>query len=87
MEAKNSITLYWCGKHKNWFVLNCPDCMLDANEADIKREGIKEVVEWIEHVRGREWDHGELWHCIPDTALQTQLKKWGVAPELGKEKE
>ena len=44
MEAKQSITLNWCEKHKNWWVTNCPDCMLDANEEDIKQDGRKEVI-------------------------------------------
>ena len=45
MEAKYSITLTWCSKHKNWWVTNCPDCMVDANEESIKHEGRMEVVE------------------------------------------
>jgi len=45
MAAK--ITITWCEKHKNWWVTNCPDCMIDANEESIKREGRKEVIEGI----------------------------------------
>ncbi|MFH1231240.1 MAG: hypothetical protein V1709_07055 [Planctomycetota bacterium] len=48
MENKFDITLYWCNKHKNWWVTNCPDCMIDANEESIKREGTREMVKWIE---------------------------------------
>jgi len=43
--AKNSFTLTWCEKHKNWWVTNCPDCMVDANEESIKREGRGEMLE------------------------------------------
>ncbi len=41
MEAKNNITLTWCEKHKNWWVTNCPDCMVDNNEESIKREVVE----------------------------------------------
>ena len=57
MVAK--ITITWCAKHKNWWVTNCPDCMIDANEESIKREGRKEVVEWLK-------EHTEICHHYID---------------------
>jgi len=34
------ITLTWCKKHKNWWVTNCPDCMVDSNEPAIRKSAM-----------------------------------------------
>lgn len=47
MKPEDDIQLWWCAKHRQWANLNCPECMLEINESDIKREGMREVVEWI----------------------------------------
>jgi len=47
MKARDSFSLSWCEKHENWYQYNCPDCMVDTNEQDIKMAGIKGVVEWV----------------------------------------
>ena len=75
MEAKNSITLTWCEKHTNWWVTNCPDCMLDANEESIKREAIREVAEWV---------NSHIVFAFPYAKIewqewQARLKRWGIA--------
>ncbi len=64
MGAKDSFVLTWCKKHNNWWVTNCPDCMVDANEENIKKEGMREVARWIEahHILGnRETANGSDW--------------------------
>jgi len=71
MNPEDSFTLTWCPKHKNWWVTNCPDCMVDANEEDIKQAGRKEVASWIgSNVVFAYDDAREAW--------QAQLKKWGI---------
>ena len=76
MEAKDTFTLSWCGKHKNWWVTNCPDCMVDDNEESIKQDGRKEVVEWV----GRLEPQNE-WSVIGRFTYnqwQAKLKEWGI---------
>lgn len=53
MEAKKSFSLSWCERHQNWWVTNCPDCMVNSNEESIKQEGRREVVEWA---KDHYWD-------------------------------
>ena len=84
MEAKDSFSLTWCEKHKNWYQYNCPDCMVDANEADIKREGIKEVVDWVLANAIIRKPFGEVNKkadeiiVIPIRKWHTKLKEWGL---------
>jgi len=70
MKANDSFTLTWCAKHENWYQYNCPDCMVDANEEDIKQEGRKEVVEFVEAegVMSQYLDTLNRW--------QAKLKEW-----------
>lgn len=42
MKANNSFTLSWCEEHSNWWVTNCPDCMVDSNEGDIRKDEFNE---------------------------------------------
>jgi len=74
MKVEYPITLSWCDKHNNWWITNCPDCMVDSNEEYIKRQGRKEVVEWFI----------EKGYIIPssideDSPIGSQLKQWGLA--------
>jgi len=81
MEAKDSFSLIWCEKHKNWYQYNCPDCMVDANEADIKQAGIKEVVgqinPQIESFIQSPRMPNEMSLCIK-VWWQAKLKEWGI---------
>ena len=90
MKAEDSFTLTWCNKHKNWWVTNCPDCMVDSNEESIKQAGIKEVVDWVEGRPRRVDRYGNsyviLAHNIASRGAKpvltddwkTQLKEWGL---------
>ncbi len=66
-EAKDTFSLSWCEKHKNWWVTNCPDCMVDSNEEDIKRQAIRKVMEWTAKEFGVDWSEEK-----------EQLEKWGI---------
>ena len=66
MEAKDTFSLTWCEEHKNWYQYNCPDCMIDANEQDIKRVGRKEVVECIRQ------------NGVGYALSEAKLKEWGI---------
>jgi len=67
MKAEDDFELHWCAKHENWWVTNCPDCMVDANEEGIKKAGIREVVGWTARELGIDW------------GLEEEiLKEWGV---------
>ncbi len=80
-----NITISWCEKHENWWVTNCPDCMVDANEEDIKKEGRREVVRWLTvnssfHLAEdiNRSDFGDLLHTFKDKSLKAKLKDWGI---------
>ena len=48
METKEQkVTLTWCRKHKNWWVTNCPDCMVDYNEPFIKKAERERIIPLI----------------------------------------
>ena len=64
MKVGDDFTLYWCGKHGNWWVTNCPDCMVDFNEPSIKKAGMQTVVDYMKR---------ENLYIHPD-----QLKEWGI---------
>ena len=36
--SSQGITLSWCGKHGEWFVQNCPDCMSETVQADYEAQ-------------------------------------------------
>ncbi len=82
MEAKDTFTLTWCEKHKNWWVTDCPDCMVDSNEESIKRLGMQKVVDWIKKykVGAREEDgsYSQLPYTFWEKELQTFLKENGL---------
>ncbi len=78
MNVTDSFLLNWCGKHKNWWVTNCPDCMVDSNEESIKQAGRQEVVKWIR-------ENGPHYNCSEcgyeqhiDDDWHEQLKEWGI---------
>jgi len=81
MEAKDTfeLKLTWCRKHRNWWITNCPDCMVDSNEENIKQAGRKEVVEFM-------LDRLERFKIAPKligfTMLsedwEEQLKEWNI---------
>ncbi len=75
MEAKDTFSLTWCEKHKNWWVTNCPDCMVDANEEDIRRAAIWEVVEWENNTFNKSITLNQM---RATTTYQAQLKDWGI---------
>lgn len=70
-EAKDTFTLSWCEKHKNWNQYNCADCMLDANEEEIKRKGIRKAVEWLN--ANTTFRYGI---AISNDKWKAQLKEW-----------
>ena len=77
--------IYWCDKHGEYFSNNCSECMLASNEAYIKREGIKEVVEWIEKDRYEvNQKNIPALGIIPLSLIhlerwQAKLKEWGIS--------
>ncbi len=79
MKAEDSFTLSWCEKHRNWWVTNCPDCMVDSNEPDIRKAGIKEVVDWMiepcPHTTSKSYFKPK---CICSECKQAKLKEWGI---------
>ena len=81
MEAKDSFTLSWCEKHKNWWVTNCPDCMVDFNEIEIKKAGMEEVVGWI-NTHARDSYAGRPlvpdWTAFKHDDWQAKLEEWGL---------
>ena len=81
MKLKNSFTLSWCEKHKNWWVTNCPDCMVDVNEADIKKDGIREVVDELEEIFHSAKSEKEVWIKVREltSRWQAKLKSWGLS--------
>ena len=75
MEARYTFTVSWCNKHKNWWITNCPDCMVDSNEESIKQAGRREVVEWV-NININTDSRRDEW--------QAQLKEWGIGGENGR---
>ena len=85
MEAKESFTLAWCGVHENWYQYNCPDCMIDANKEEIRREGRREVVEYLDKHTGamiRLVSNGgetiKTTFEIDSSDWLAKLKEWGL---------
>ena len=88
MEARYSFTVSWCNKHKNWWITNCPDCMVDSNEAEIKKAGRKEVVEFVDDLiigidnckfeERLDGDKGCIVLDMNENQWQAQKKKWGI---------
>ena len=74
MEAKYTFSLTWCERHKNWWVTNCPDCMVDSNEESIKREGRREVVECMRTHPSELEEKDVVCRWFP----RAKLKEWGL---------
>ncbi len=73
------ITLHWCNPHRNWWVTNCPDCMVDENEDDIKRQGRDEVVHWLkENIQFIPifWPNN-INGVLDRNKFRAKLKEWG----------
>jgi len=45
MKRTDAISLEWCEKHKEWWVMNCPDCMAETVEKDTLRKIEKDYYE------------------------------------------
>ena len=87
MEAKDSFTLTWCNKHRNWSQSDCPECMVNSNEEDIERAGMRKVVEWIRNgtvmqvprgTRVYRADKEKVLVQFDYTEWQAKLKEWGL---------
>ena len=78
MGAKDSFTLQWCAKHNNWWVTNCPDCMVDSNEPEIKEAGRQEVVDYIEEQNDLEDEEPLPYYVMNKKVWQAQKKEWGL---------
>ncbi len=81
MRTLDSVTLNWCNKHQNWWVTNCPDCTIDSNENDIRKAGIKEVVEllrvynpWVGSLK----PPGGFEYLLETPIWQAKKKEWGI---------
>lgn len=46
--SEQKITLYWCEEHKQWWAVNCPDCMADTVEQEMKARTARSLIEEIE---------------------------------------
>ena len=77
--TKGEISVTWCKKHSNWWVINCPDCMVDDNEESIKRVGMKKVAKWIIENSTMYYSSSpkELLFVEKD-GWQQKLRDWGI---------
>ncbi len=80
MKATDGFSLTWCEKHKNWWVTNCPDCMVDSNESTIKQAGRQEVVDWMAENPVRWFFNTNEVAKVYEAKWQKQLKEWDITP-------
>jgi len=79
--ADEKITIYHCQKHQEWYSNNCSNCMIEANEPEIKANTAKEIYEAL----AKEWETVKWIGKLPVMHnLKTHtLDKYNVAKILG----
>ncbi len=50
MNSGIEVPMWYCEKHKEYFSNNCSECMLEANESDIRSKVFKEAGVWLSDV-------------------------------------
>lgn len=89
MEAEykfDVIKISYCKKHKQYWIWNCPDCMVDDYREQGYKAGIREVVELVNSCEIRTDVHqedGSLFLRVGDISIlkeywQAKLKEWGL---------
>lgn len=75
MKKSNEIKLNWCGKHRQYWVINCPDCMADTVETDTKIEfGDFLVDHYLEMKRRENPDALSLFAIILNYEMRFKVK-------------
>jgi len=76
MEANPSFTVCWCGRHNNWYILLCPDCLVAAKKPDIKRDAQREVINFVTEQVFPLLNMGSVPVSVKDS-WNSKLTEWG----------